>query len=115
MATKKTKKAKELSEQTLADIEQLKKVKDEIKTLELLKDELDSKIREALGKAEIGTHNGIEVVSVANRETKSIPIALIEKKYPTFYSENLKITPWSFLQFKTSATATATADNRTSE
>lgn len=103
MATKKNKSV-ELSAQGIKNLEHLKSVKEKIKELEATKDELDAMIREELGKAEVGTHNGFEVVSVTARETKSIPIGLIEKKYPSFYKENVKVTPWTFLSIKTSAT-----------
>jgi predicted phage-related endonuclease len=113
VATKKTKKSVELSEQALLNLEHLKAVKAKIKELETLKDELDSLIKAELGKSEVGTHNGAEVVTLAKRETKSIPLTLIEQKFPAFYEENVKVTAWSFLQIKTSATAKA--GGRTSE
>jgi predicted phage-related endonuclease len=104
MATKGNKKSVEMSAQGVQNLEHLKSVKEKIKELEAAKDELDALIREELGKAEVGTHNGFEVVSVSARETKSIPIGLIEKKYPSFYKDNVKVTAWSFLSIKTSAT-----------
>lgn len=104
MATKGNKKSVEMSAQGIHNLEHLKSVKEKIKELEATKDELDALIRAELGKAEIGTHNGAEVVSLSARETKSIPIALIEKKYPSFYKDNVKVTAWSFLSIKTSAT-----------
>lgn len=98
-ATKVAKKvqAVELSEQGVKALKAFNKAKASIKRAEALKAKAEKAVREALGEAEIGVHEGIEVVKIAHRKNTWFDRKLMKELYPEAFEATLKETEYDFL------------------